>query len=65
MNKPKVRSNINHIIEIADSFLRGKNTINKMNNDSGYQEHTYTPEVVLEHIKDSAKNALKGLDEYE
>lgn len=65
MNTPKVRTNINHIIEIANSFLSGKNTINKMNNDTDYQKHTYPLEVILEHIKESAKEALKGLDEYE
>ena len=65
MNKPKVRSNLNHIIKIADSALKGETKINKRTSDSDYQKRIYTPEAILANIKDSAESALKGLDEYE
>lgn len=65
MNKPKVRENIKNVIEIVDSVLQGESTINKKTSDSDYQKHNYTPEALLASIKDSAENAMKGLDEYE
>ena len=65
MNKPKVRSNINHIIKMADSVVKGENTINKRTSDSDYQKHIYAPEAILANIKVSAESALKALNEYE
>lgn len=65
MNKPKVRSELKHIIDIIRSTESGKTTINKLNDDSDYQRHTYTPEVLLAQIKDSTTKALEALDEYE
>ncbi|WP_047374998.1 hypothetical protein [Exiguobacterium sp. ZOR0005] len=65
MNKPKVRDNLEHILKIINSIENGKSTINKLNNDSDYQKHIYTPEVLLAQIKDCADKALKGFEEYE
>lgn len=65
MNRPKVIENLKSIIETIDSTESGKISINKCNVDSNYQEHVYTPEVLLAHIKDFATAALKGINEYE
>lgn len=50
---------------MADSVLKGENTVNKRTSDSNYQKHIYTPEAILANIKDSAESALKALNEYE